>query len=81
MSGHARQTDMAKSIFLVTLIKNIYTLWDLTCLLRPVPYILPKLTFELLLKHLSVLLLLYILDPMGDIGSVTLTPGRKKSQT
>ena len=38
-----RRTDMAKSIFLVALIKNVYILYGLTCLLPPVTYILPKL--------------------------------------
>ena len=35
LSGHDRQTDRHErhKSFLVTLIKNLYTLWSLTCLL------------------------------------------------
>ena len=36
--------DITESIFLVALVKNIYTLWGLICLLRPYNHnILPKL--------------------------------------
>ena len=51
------QTDMAKSIFLVALIKNIHTLQDLKCLFRPITYILPfsrkKVLFRSYLKLTS----------------------------
>ena len=48
-TGTNGRTDVAKSIFLIALMKNIYTIQGLTCLLRPGTYIVPKLILSFLL--------------------------------